>query len=79
VAFALLLWTGLVLTPPAEAPEASPPVVARVRLGAGDAVGARMFGRPLHRRRILAGEVVPAPPEPFDLRRWLTQHGAALR
>jgi len=83
---ALLVWMGLVLASPALEPAATasgsavPPAgVARVRLGASDLLGERMFGRALHRRRILLAEPAPAPRERFDLPRWLRSHGAALR
>lgn len=83
MAAALLVWMGLVLGSPTLEP-ASPTVeaasaLARVRLGAGDPLGERMFGRALHRRRILLAAPAPAPPERFALPRWLRRHGAALR
>lgn len=71
----LLLWLGLLTTSPAPAPEPAP--VAQVRLGAGDPAGERMFGRALHRRRILRAE--KPHPARFDLQRWLRVHGAVLR
>lgn len=51
---------GLVLGSPTLEPAATrvelAPGVARGRLGAGDLLGERMFGRALHRRRILLAE-----------------------
>ncbi len=83
MAAALLVWMGLVLGSPALKPAATSvelaPGVARARLGAGDLLGERMFGRALHRRRILLAEPAPARAEPFDPKRWLRRHGAALR
>jgi len=83
VAAALLVWMGLVLASPAtpslERAADARPVVARVRLGAGDALGERMFGRALHRHRILVGETSRARRDSFDLQRWLRVHGATLR
>ena len=58
---------------------AAPAGAALARLGAGDGLGQRMFGRTLHRRRILhlhlreGGASPDAAPrrEPFDPRAWL--------
>ncbi len=54
----LLVWMGLLLGSPtleagSSAVERAP---AEVRLGSGDRLGERMFGRALHRRRILLAE-----------------------
>ncbi len=79
----LLLWMGLLLGAPPNAGEPVAPVapVARVRLGAGDSLGERMFGRALHRREILdriEGRVVPEQRAPaFDVHDWLRRHAPA--
>ncbi len=86
----LLVWLGLLLANPlVAAPGAAvgveivTPRAARVSLGAGDALGERMFGRALHRRRILR-RAIPAhqvvnTPRRIDLRQWLRVHGTVLR
>lgn len=76
MAAAWLFWMGLVLASPA--PAGAEPGAARVTLGAGDDTGLRMFGRSLHRRRILRGEARPTDDGRLDLPRWLAEHGAVL-
>ncbi len=76
----LLLWMGLLLGASPNVGEPAAPV-ARVRLGAGDSLGERMFGRALHRREILdriEGRVVPEQRAPaFDVHDWLRRHAPA--
>lgn len=63
-------------------PEPSRPA-AYLGVGAGDALGQRMFGRPLHRRRILRPHSEPldtsAGRAPFDPQAWLDRQEPARR